>query len=72
MNFNPVRRLDNNSIFIPMLCDGNELKGITGFNSDDVLYISFRYTYLPENMQFLFMIRQQHEFNLKKSGNPEQ
>lgn len=66
VNFDLVRRLDNDSIFIPMLCDENEPKNITGFDSDDVLHISFRYTYLPENVLYLLMIRQQHELNLKR------
>ena len=66
VNFNLIRRLDNESIFIPMLCDENEPKNIIGFDSDDVLHISYKYTYLPENVLYLLMIRQQHELNLKR------
>lgn len=66
VNFDLVRRIDNDNIFIPMLCDENEPKNITGFDSDDVLHISFKYTYLPENVLYLLMIRQQHELNLKR------
>ena len=66
VNFDLVRRLDNDSIFIPMLCDENEPKNIKEFDSDDVLHTIFKYIYLPENVLYLLMLRQQYELNLRK------
>ena len=67
MNFNLVRRLDNDSIFVPMLCDENEPEDIHLFLSEKALHYSFDYTYLPENVLYRLMIQQWHELNLKKA-----
>ena len=66
VNFNLVRRLDNDRIFIPMLCDENEAEDIKGFVSEDALHFSFDYAYLPENVLYRLMIQQWHQLNLKK------
>ena len=66
INYNLVRRLDNDSIFVPMLCDENEPEDLEKSISGEALHYSFDYYYLPENVLYRLMIHQWHALNLKK------
>ena len=63
LNFNLIYRLKSERFFIPMLCDENESKEITSFNSEDAVHISFEYQYLPENVLHRLMVRHGYELN---------
>lgn len=63
LNFNLIYRLDHERFFIPMLCDENEPKKITSFDSEDAVHISFDYKYLPENVLHRLMVRHGYELN---------
>lgn len=63
LNFNLIYRLEPERFFIPMLCDENEPKKITSFNSEDAVHISFEYLYLPENVLHRLMVRHGYELN---------
>ena len=63
LNFSLIYRLGSERFFIPMLCDENEPKKITSFDSDDAVHISFDYRYLPENVLHRLMVRHGYELN---------
>ena len=63
INFNLIYRLDSENFFIPMLCDENEPKEISSFDSKDAVHISFKYQYLPENVLHRLMVRHGYELD---------
>ena len=62
LNYELIYRLDEQRLFIPMLCDENEPNSLGSFVSEDALQISFEYTYLPENVLHKLMVR--HGYDL--------
>ena len=63
LNFSLIYRLGPERFFIPMLCDENEPKKITSFDSEDAVHISFDYKYLPENVLHRLMVCHGYELN---------
>lgn len=71
LNFELIYRLEKGKyqgreyFFIPMLCDENEPKTIEAYESDEeTFHVSYRYTYLPENILHRLMVRRGDELNL--------
>lgn len=56
LNYELIYRLDEERLFIPMLCDENEPNFLGAFVSENALQISFEYTYLPENVLHKLMV----------------
>ncbi len=65
LNYELIFRLDEECFFIPMLCDENEPGSLDVFDSEDTLQISFKYTYLPENVLHKIMVRHGYDLNTK-------
>ena len=65
LNYELIYRLDEERVFIPMLCDENEPNSLGAFVSDDARQISFEYTYLPENVLHKLMVRHGYDLNTK-------
>ena len=72
LNFELIYRLEKGKhqgreyFFIPMLCDENEPKTIGDYESDEeAFHVSYRYTYLPENILHRLMVRCGDELNLE-------
>ena len=65
LNYELIYRLDEERLFIPMLCDENEPNSLGTFLSEDALQISFEYTYLPENVLHKLMVRHGYDLNTK-------
>ena len=63
INFELIFRLNNDTIFIPMLCDENEPESIDSFLSGKTVHLRYVYNYLPENVLQRLMVR--HGFELK-------
>lgn len=65
LNYELIYRLDEERLFIPMLCDENEPNFLGAFVSENALQISFEYTYLPENVLHKLMVRHGYDLNTK-------
>ena len=63
LNYELIHWLDKDRFFVPMLCDNNEPEKMDFVDSEDVYHVSFEYTYLPENVLHLLMVRHGYELN---------
>ena len=64
LNYELIYRLDEERIFIPMLCDENEPYALSDFGLNNAQQINFEYAYLPENVLHRLIVRHGNELDL--------